>query len=103
MRNRLRIHFKALTFSFSAVGALLFLVFFFYDGPLPLPVVEPEAMATEASLAVSQALPAEASQTQPKSFFGIFSSNLHPQWHQVSLDKAQVRLNVLKTPLLLSL
>jgi len=102
MRNRLQIHFKALTFSLSAVGALLFLAFFFYDGPLELSVTEPMAHATEANplLQLTQA------DAQPEAardaLSGILPVGFKPHWQQVSLDRDQVRLKMLKSPFLLS-
>ena len=102
MRSRLQIHFKALTFSLSAVGALLFLAFFFYDGPLDLPLAEPTAQATVPNplLAILRIEAKPEPAANPLS--GILPVGYQAKWQQVSLDQDQVHLNVLKSPLLLS-
>jgi hypothetical protein len=98
MRNRLQVHFKALTFSLSAVGSILFLAFFFYDGPLDIAFTGPVALAKETNALAPMAAPEPARNP----LAGILPAGFQPQWRQVSLDGDRVRLNILKEPFLLS-
>lgn len=105
MRSRLQIHFKALTFSLSAVGALLFLAFFFYDGPLEMPMAELSAQATESNPLSPLAAVGEDKASQERlvnPFAALLPVGFKPQWRQVSLDQDQVHLKILKSPFFLA-
>jgi hypothetical protein len=105
MRGRIQIHLKALAFSLSAVFGILFATFFFYDGPLEFPHIEPLAQATVNTLADADTQPVaddEPYSAVSNPLAGILPSGFHAQWQQVSLDQNRIHLQLLKTPFMLS-